>query len=66
MIGHLGPCAGSKRSMNAKHEGGSWAFWKSGTMMGKVSGVAGRVDGFSIERTRADWDRVLKWFEASR
>ena len=50
---------------DAKYQGRSWAFWQF-TTTGKVPGVAGRVDRNSFNGTEADWDRVLKWLEASR
>jgi lysozyme len=42
-----------------------WAFWQF-TTTGKVPGVDGKVDRNSFNGTRDDWDRVLKWLEASR
>jgi lysozyme len=42
-----------------------WAFWQF-TTTGSVPGINGNVDRNSFNGTRADWDRVLKWLEASR
>ncbi len=41
-----------------------FAFWQF-TQTGKVPGVAGKVDRNIYNGTRADWERVLNWLEAS-
>jgi lysozyme len=43
----------------------TWSFWQF-TTTGYVPGVQGKVDRNSFNGTRRDWDRVLKWLEASR
>jgi len=43
----------------------AWAFWQF-TTTGSVPGVDGKVDRNIFNGTRSDWDRVLKWLEASR
>jgi lysozyme len=43
----------------------SWAFWQF-TTTGSVPGIAGKVDRNSFNGTTGDWDRVLKWLDASR
>lgn len=48
-----------------KYRSRSWAFWQF-TTTGTVPGVAGRVDRNSFNGTERDWQRVLKWLEASR
>lgn len=42
----------------------SWAFWQF-TTTGTVPGIEGPVDRNIFNGTFADWDRVLKWLEAS-
>jgi lysozyme len=43
----------------------SWAFWQF-TTTGAVPGIDGKVDRNIFNGTSSDWDRVLKWLEASR
>jgi len=43
----------------------AWAFWQF-TTTGSVPGVKGEVDRNIFNGSRSDWDRVLKWLEASR
>ena len=45
--------------------GRSWAFWQF-TTTGSVPGIAGNVDRNIYNGSLSDWDRVLKWLEASR
>jgi len=48
-----------------KYPGRSWAFWQF-TTTGIVPGVPGKVDRNIYNGSRADWDLVLRWLEASR
>ena len=47
------------------YRGRSWAFWQF-TTTGSVPGIKGKVDRNIYNGSRSDWDRVLKWLEASR
>jgi lysozyme len=47
------------------YRGRSWAFWQF-TTTGTVPGIQGKVDRNIYNGSRSDWDRVLKWLEASR
>lgn len=47
------------------YPGRSWAFWQF-TTTGRVPGVPGKVDRNIYNGSPSDWDRVLKWLEASR
>ena len=43
----------------------SWAFWQF-TTTGSVPGIDGHVDRNIYNGSPSDWDRVLRWLEASR
>ncbi|WP_083239245.1 glycoside hydrolase family 25 protein [Methyloceanibacter superfactus] len=47
------------------YRGRSWAFWQF-TTTGTVPGIKGKVDRNIYNGSPSDWDRVLRWLEASR
>jgi lysozyme len=46
------------------YHGRAWAFWQF-TTTGSVPGIQGKVDRNIFNGTPGDWERVLKWLEAS-
>lgn len=48
-----------------KYPGRKWAFWQF-TTTGIVPGISGPVDRNIYNGSRADWNLVLRWLEASR